>query len=64
MSRSLPYRLEISEACNWHQDEALNSNLYILLTTGPTGFLLKDDESKNFKVNIAIINKPIEGTCV
>ncbi len=51
MSRSCPYRLEISDACSWHQDEALNSSLYILLNTGPTGFLLKEEnEAKNFKV--------------
>ena len=51
MSRSCPYRREISDACNWHQDQALNSTIYILYQTGPTGFLLKEDgEAKNFKV--------------
>ena len=41
MSRSVPYRREVSEICNWHQDQALNSTIYILYNTGPTGFLLK-----------------------
>jgi hypothetical protein len=54
MSRSCPYRLEVSDACSWHQDEALNSSIYILLNTGPTGFLLKEEnETKNFKVFIS-----------
>jgi len=51
MARSCPYRREISDACNWHQDEALNSTIFILHQTGPTGFLLKEEgEHKNFKV--------------
>lgn len=54
MSRNLAYRREISDACNWHQDEALNSTIYILYQTGPTGFLLKEEgnaeQNKNFKV--------------
>jgi E3 ubiquitin-protein ligase ZSWIM2 len=51
MSRSCPYRREISESCNWHQCQALEANIFILSQTGPTGFLLKEDgEAKNFKV--------------
>ena len=51
MARSCPYRREISEACNWHQDQALNSTIFILHQTGPTGFLLNEEgENKNFKV--------------
>lgn len=51
MARICPYRREISDACSWHQDEALNSEMYILYNTGPTGFLLKEEgENKNFKV--------------
>jgi E3 ubiquitin-protein ligase ZSWIM2 len=51
MARSCPYRREVSDACNWHQDEALNSTIFILHQTGPTGFLLKEEgEHKNFKV--------------
>ena len=45
------YRREVSEACNWHQDQALNSQIYILYQSGPTGFILKEEEEqKNFKV--------------
>ena len=52
MARNVQYRREVSEACNWHQDEAMNSTIYILYQTGPTGFLLKEEgeEAKNFKV--------------
>lgn len=51
MAKSTSYRREISEACNWHQDQALASTIYILYQTGPTGFLLKEEgETKNFKV--------------
>jgi E3 ubiquitin-protein ligase ZSWIM2 len=51
MARSVPYRRENTDACSWHQDEALNSTIYILYNTGPTGFLLKEEgEPKNFKV--------------
>ena len=56
MTRNAGYRREVSEACNWHQDEALNTTtaIYILYQTGPTGFLLKEEiegeEAKNYKV--------------
>jgi E3 ubiquitin-protein ligase ZSWIM2 len=51
MSRSCPFRRDISDACSWHQDQALNSNIYILSQTGPTGFLVKEEnETKNYKV--------------
>ena len=49
MSRN--YRREVPEACNWHQDQALSSTIYILYQTGPTGFLLKEEgQAKDFKV--------------
>jgi E3 ubiquitin-protein ligase ZSWIM2 len=52
MSRSVQYRRDISDDCNWHQDQALNSTIYIVYQTGPTGFLLKEEnETKNFKVS-------------
>ncbi len=57
MASGVQYRREVSDACNWHQDQALNSTIYILYETGPTGFLLKEEEdgtSKNFKVYIKI----------
>lgn len=51
MSRSCPYRREISDACNWHQEQALNTNMFILSQSGPTGFLVKEEnDSKNYKV--------------
>ena len=51
MSRSVAYRIAVSDAVSWRQDQALNSTIYILRTTGPTGFLLKEEgETKKFKV--------------
>jgi E3 ubiquitin-protein ligase ZSWIM2 len=51
MARSVPYRREVSDICNWHQDQALNSTIYNIQNTGPTGFLLKEEgELKDFKV--------------
>lgn len=61
MSRSVPWRREVSEACNWHQSQALDSTIYILRQTGPTGFLLKEDgERKNVKV---FMGDPHSCTC-
>lgn len=52
MAKTCQFRKEISDSCNWHQEQALNSTIYILYQTGPTGFLLKEEgESKNFKVS-------------
>lgn len=60
MAKSCAYRKDISDACNWHQDEALNSTIYILYQTGPTGFLLKEEgESKNFKVYLREYNQKL-----
>lgn len=59
MSRSVPYRRDISEACNWHQTQALDAetSIFILSQTGPTGFLLKEEgEAKNFKVFLGDIH--------
>ena len=50
MSRSVPYRLECSEKCLQVQDDALNSTFFIMRQTGPTAFVLKDDDEKIFKV--------------
>lgn len=45
------WRRTITDAANWHQDQALNATIYILRQTGPTGFLLKEEgEEKKFKV--------------
>ena len=53
MARSAPWRRICTDAVNWHQDEALNSTIYMMRNFGPTGFLLKEEgESKYFKVFI------------
>ena len=53
MSRSVAWRRVVSDACSWHQDEALNATIYILREIGPTGFLLKEEgENKKFKVSL------------
>ncbi|KAK0070090.1 E3 ubiquitin-protein ligase ZSWIM2-like isoform X2, partial [Biomphalaria pfeifferi] len=50
MARSVAWRRTVSDACCWHQTQALESTLYILRQTGPTGFLLKEEgETKNVK---------------
>lgn len=50
MSRSLPYRLECPEKCLQAQDEALNSTFFIVRQTGPTAFVLKEDDERTVKV--------------
>ena len=50
MSRSLPYRLECPEKCLQAQDDALNSTFFILRQTGPTAFVIKEDDERIFKV--------------
>ena len=50
MSRSLPYRLECPEKCLQAQDEALNSTFFIIRQTGPTAFVLKEDDERFYKV--------------
>ncbi|XP_059145371.1 uncharacterized protein LOC131932456 isoform X2 [Physella acuta] len=61
MSRSVPWRRAMSDACSWHQSQALESTLYILRQTGPTGFLLKEEEeTKNVKV---FLGDPHTCTC-
>jgi hypothetical protein len=53
MSRSLPYRLECPEKCLQAQDDALNSTFFILRQTGPTAFVIKEDDERIYKVFIA-----------
>ncbi|CAF0715727.1 unnamed protein product [Adineta steineri] len=50
MSRNQPYRLECPEKCLQAQDDALNSTFFILRQTGPTAFVLKEDNEQTFKV--------------
>jgi hypothetical protein len=52
MSRSLPYRLECPEKCLQTQDDALNSTFFILRQTGPTAFVIKEDDERIYKVFI------------
>ncbi|XP_055901014.1 E3 ubiquitin-protein ligase Zswim2-like isoform X2 [Biomphalaria glabrata] len=61
MARSVAWRRTVSDACCWHQTQALESTLYILRQTGPTGFLLKEEgETKNVKV---FLGDPHSCTC-
>ncbi|CAG5117314.1 unnamed protein product [Candidula unifasciata] len=61
MSRSVHWRMTVSDSCNWHQSQALDSTIYILRQTGPTGFLLKEEgETKNVKV---FLGDPHSCTC-
>jgi hypothetical protein len=57
MSRSLPYRLECPEKCLQAQDEALNSTFFILRQTGPTAFVLKEDDERIYKVVSIFLNR-------
>lgn len=50
MSRILPYRPICTEKCLQSQNEALNSTFFLLRQTGPTGFVLKDENKRIFKV--------------
>ena len=49
--RSTSWQRTCSDTISWRQDQALNSTIYILRETGPTGFLLKEDgDTKKYKV--------------
>lgn len=51
MFRNTAWRKTVTDAISWHQDQALNTTIFILKEFGPTGFLLKENgEVKNFKV--------------
>ncbi|XP_077966256.1 E3 ubiquitin-protein ligase Zswim2-like isoform X1 [Styela clava] len=53
MLRQTKWQLEASDAVSWHQDEALNSTIFLLREMGPTSFLLKEEEEdRKLKVNI------------
>jgi hypothetical protein len=56
MSRSLPYRFECSEKCLQAQNDALNSTFFILRQTGPTAFVIKEDDERIFKVILNRLN--------
>ncbi|XP_048391247.1 E3 ubiquitin-protein ligase ZSWIM2 [Stegostoma tigrinum] len=57
MARAVPLRRTATDLVSWHQDQALNTTIYILRELGPVGFLLKEEGiSKYFKVNIGNIH--------
>ncbi|MGH0117062.1 UNVERIFIED_CONTAM: hypothetical protein FKN15_028174 [Acipenser sinensis] len=50
MFRNTCWRRNVNDLVSWHQDQALNTTIFILREFGPTGFLLKEEgETKNFK---------------
>ncbi len=53
MARSVAWRRSASDTVSWRQDQALNTTIFILRNTGPTGFLLQEEgETKPFKVKL------------
>ncbi|KAM7375437.1 hypothetical protein PAMA_014506 [Pampus argenteus] len=51
MFRKTGWRNTVSDAVSFHQDQALNTTIFLLKSYGPTGFLLREDgEARNFKV--------------
>ncbi|CAF3572241.1 unnamed protein product [Rotaria sordida] len=60
MSRCLPYRVECTEKCLQAQNDALNSTFFILRQTGPTAFVIKDDDERIFKI---FLGDPHKCTC-
>ncbi|CAF0983259.1 unnamed protein product [Rotaria sp. Silwood1] len=60
MSRCLPYRVECTEKCLQAQNDALNSTFFILRQTGPTAFVIKEDDERIFKV---FLGDPHKCTC-
>ncbi|KAF5895405.1 E3 ubiquitin-protein ligase ZSWIM2-like [Clarias magur] len=61
MIRKRVWRKAASEAVKRHQDESLNTTMFLLKEFGPTGFLLQEDgEPKNYKV---FLGDPHTCTC-
>ncbi|MGH0116213.1 UNVERIFIED_CONTAM: hypothetical protein FKN15_000140 [Acipenser sinensis] len=61
MFRNTCWRRNVNDLVSWHQDQALNTTIFILREFGPTGFLLKEEgETKNFKV---CLGDPHSCTC-
>ncbi|XP_067438830.1 E3 ubiquitin-protein ligase ZSWIM2 isoform X2 [Thunnus thynnus] len=51
MFRKTVWRNTVSDAVSFHQDQALNTTIFLLKSYGPTGFLLREDgNARNFKV--------------
>ncbi len=56
MFRKTGWRNTVSDAVNFHQDQALSTTIFLLKSFGPTGFLLREEgEARNFKVNHSLI---------
>nr|XP_020489838.1 E3 ubiquitin-protein ligase ZSWIM2 [Labrus bergylta] len=61
MFRKITWRNTVSNAVSFHQDQALNTTIFLLKSFGPTGFLLREEgEAKNFKV---CLGNPHNCTC-
>lgn len=57
MFKKSAWRNTASDAVSFHQDQALNTTVYLLKSCGPTGFLLKEDgEARNYKVSNGVIH--------
>ena len=53
MARKTSWQRSPSDAVSWHQDQALNTTIYIVHERGPTSFLLKEDNGiKKYKVSL------------
>ena len=58
MARSISWRRACPDQMGRRIDQALEARFYILRETGPTGFLVKEDEhGKKFKVLADIWNE-------
>ncbi|XP_034533568.1 E3 ubiquitin-protein ligase ZSWIM2 isoform X2 [Notolabrus celidotus] len=61
MFRKTTCRNTASDAVSFHQDQALNTTIFLLRSFGPTGFLLKEEgEVRSFKV---FLGDPHTCTC-
>ncbi|XP_026219026.1 E3 ubiquitin-protein ligase ZSWIM2 [Anabas testudineus] len=51
MFKKTAWRNTVSDAVSFHQDQALNTTMFLLKSYGPTGFLLREDgETRSLKV--------------
>ncbi|XP_045916072.1 E3 ubiquitin-protein ligase ZSWIM2 isoform X3 [Micropterus dolomieu] len=62
MFRKTAWRTMVSDAVSFHQDQALNTTIFLLKSFGPTAFLLREDRGgRNFKV---CLGDPNSCTCL
>lgn len=54
-SKACKGRRHLSHRLSWQQEQALSSSIYLVRETGPTGFLLREEEPENrdFRVTTA-----------